>query len=177
MTPYGHRMVTNMLQPFACAEDRQALAREFTEAATAQPRLLLPRPVLVVDSDGAKLNDESEFIFAKETIYICQKPQGPPVTHSDDYRSVVWHGVPYSFTPAQAACVKPLWAAWESGAAELGQEKILESWNYRKDSEAGTYQTRLVDLFRGHKAWGVMIVPGGSKGSYRLNPLNPNPKK
>ena len=51
-----------------------------------------------------------------EAVKPAAKPpanQGddPNFRHSDDFRSVVWRGAPYTFTKNQAACVKVLWTA------------------------------------------------------------------
>lgn len=87
------------------------------------------------------------------------------VLHSDDFRSVVWLGTPYTFTKNQAACVKVLWEAWTAGTPELEGLTVV--------TRADVAQTRLIDVFRSkgkaHSAWGTMIVQGTSKGAYRLN--------
>jgi hypothetical protein len=80
--------------------------------------------------------------------------------HSADYRSVDWFGIHYDFTALQAPCIECLWEAWENGTPDLGQEFIM--------AQAGAESRRLVDLFKGHGAWGTMIVPGATKGAYRL---------
>jgi len=90
---------------------------------------------------------------------------GPPArkaaySHSSDFRAVHWFGVDYSFAPTQAAVVRALWEAWEDGTQELGVATLLES--------AGSTCDRLPPLFQGHPAWGVMIVRGEGKGTYRL---------
>lgn len=87
---------------------------------------------------------------------------GRNVRHSADFRSVHWSGEDYQFTATQAAAIKALWEAWEAGAPELSQATILE--------RAGSETERLRDLFRDHPAWGVFVVSGSSKGSYRLSP-------
>ena len=88
----------------------------------------------------------------------------PTVNHSPDFRSVSWLGTLHTFTPTQAACVKLLWEQWEGGTPEIGAATILE----HVDSE----QPRLSQVFRtknvSHLAWGTMIAPGKTKGSYRL---------
>jgi hypothetical protein len=83
--------------------------------------------------------------------------------HSDDFRSVKWYSVPYSFTALQAACVRVLWENDERGTPEVGEQTILEA--------AESQQNRLDHVFdKGkHAAWGTMIVPGKTKGSFRLN--------
>ncbi len=82
--------------------------------------------------------------------------------HSCDYRSVVWNGQKYTFTPSQAAAVKILWDAYSNGTPAVGQAAILEG----IDSDAD----RLRDVFRSgrHPAWRTMIVPSG-KGVFRLS--------
>lgn len=81
-------------------------------------------------------------------------------THSPDYRSVNWFGVPFTFSPTQAACVKVLWLAWENKTPEVGDATILE--------EADSDAERLPLVFRDHDAWGTMIVKGSTKGTHRL---------
>jgi hypothetical protein len=84
----------------------------------------------------------------------------PPARHGADFRSIHWFGSDYSFSPTQAACVRVLWEAWEDGIPDVGQAAILEA--------AGSETERLRSLFVGHPAWGVLIVVGGGKGTYRL---------
>jgi hypothetical protein len=89
----------------------------------------------------------------------------PNFRHSDDFRSVVWSGTPYTFTKTQAACVKVLWTTWKADTPELDGLTVV--------TQADVAQSRLIDVFRSkgkaHLAWGTMIVGGTSKGAYRLN--------
>ena len=94
-----------------------------------------------------------------------------PARHSPDFRSVHWFGSDYDFTATQAACVSVLWAAWEQGTPDVGEQAILT----HKTVDANS--TRLIDVFRArkpekgsHMAWGRMIASGATKGAYRLNP-------
>ena len=80
---------------------------------------------------------------------------GPDAAHSPDFRSVRWFGQTYTFSPNQAACVKLLWENWESKTPEVGLHCILET--------AGVVATPPDHVFRGHAAWGTMIVPGEHK--------------
>ena len=81
--------------------------------------------------------------------------------HSIDYRSVFLKtGETYSFTPQQAACIKILWEAYENKTPEIGQGTLLE--------KLDTTIKRLKDVFKDHEAWGKIITPGKSKGSFRL---------
>lgn len=82
-------------------------------------------------------------------------------THSPCFRSVCWCGVVYSLTGTQAAIVRILWESWEHGAPEVSADHLLES----VDSQTG----RLRDLFARNPAWGNLIVPGTSKGTWKLN--------
>ena len=83
--------------------------------------------------------------------------------HSDDFRSVLWEPdqEPFSFKPVPARCVKVLWEHAVRGTPDVGQATILEA--------ADSASARLIDLFKGHPAWGTMIVPGETKGSFRLS--------
>ena len=85
-----------------------------------------------------------------------------PFRHSADFRSLRWGDTLFSFSPLQAACVGIMWAALESGTADLSQAHILE--------EAGSFSDRLRDLFAGHPAFGTLIVKGAAKGTFRLTP-------
>jgi hypothetical protein len=82
------------------------------------------------------------------------------VAHSVDFHSVVWFGRRFEFTHGQAACVKVLWQAWKNGTPVVGGHAILE--------QAGLAGKRFDLIFRGHPAWGEMIVAGLRRGNYRL---------
>jgi hypothetical protein len=102
---------------------------------------------------------------AKDLVPAVGRPPSPRATHSADFRSIDWFGRHYSFTPGQAACMKIMWNAWEQGAPEMAQQRIL--------GDAGLDSERLVDLFKGRPAWGTMIVPGATKGAFRLQEPTP----
>jgi len=93
------------------------------------------------------------------------------VEHSTDFRSVLWFGVPYSFTANQAPVVKLLWENWKKRTPDVGDETLLHA----VDPEAPP--ARLANLFRDHPAWGAMISAGKTKGTHRLaGPSNENTK-
>lgn len=74
-----------------------------------------------------------------------------PARHSPDFRSCRWFGLDFDFTPAEAAIVGLLWAAWENGTPWVSQAWLLE--------QAGCDSKRIQDVFRrGRKAIGPMIV-------------------
>jgi len=89
-----------------------------------------------------------------------QVEQTPGPRHSSDFRSVNWYGQRYTFSAAQAAVVRLLWDAWRNDTPEVGQETLLEA--------SGSEGNKVSDLFRDHPAGGQLVVPGGSRGSYRL---------
>jgi hypothetical protein len=91
----------------------------------------------------------------------------PPARHSDDFCSVHWYGTDYVFTTTQRGCVRLLWKALDNGTPILSQQYILE----HPDVEAES--SRLSDLFKNHPAWGTMIVPGGSAGTFQLRRPHP----
>jgi hypothetical protein len=90
-----------------------------------------------------------------------------PARHSSDFRWVNWYGTDYMFTKTQAACIGVLWAAWKNDTPELDQQTVLTA------PEVDAESKRLVDLFKGHPAWGRMIVKGATQGAYRLRPPEP----
>jgi hypothetical protein len=87
---------------------------------------------------------------------------------SIDCRCVRWGlGEPFTFSKNQAAVVKLLHEHLLAGTPDVGGDTLL--------SEAEISQNRLDTVFRdshgsSHEAWGTMIVPGSSKGTYRLAP-------
>lgn len=87
-----------------------------------------------------------------------------PCRHGPGFASVVWNGARFSFTRAQAHAVQILWEAWDAGTPEVCQEILLE----------GEEDRRMVDLFKGHPAWGTMIVRGPAKGTFRLSDRQEN---
>ena len=89
-----------------------------------------------------------------------QTEQTPGPRHSSDFRSVNWYGQRYTFSAGQAAVVRLLWEAWQNDTPEVGQETLLDG--------AGSEGSKIADLFRDHPAWGQFVVPGGSRGTYRL---------
>lgn len=89
-----------------------------------------------------------------------------PCKHGRDFAAVVWFGKRYSFTRAQAAAVRLLWEAWEDGTCDVCKDTLMEE-------AVGSENRRIVDLFRDHPAWGVAIVEGDTKGTYRLKVENP----
>ena len=88
----------------------------------------------------------------------------PEFSASSDYRSVRWRDRVISLSPTQAAVIRNLHIALDNGTPELGQAEILEA--------AASDSKRLRDLFRrgpGAEAWGSLIIPGRTLGSFRLN--------
>jgi hypothetical protein len=81
--------------------------------------------------------------------------------HSPDYRSVILCGKQFSLTPQQAQVVEILHEAYENGTPEVGQAYLLE--------QVATPSSRLRDTFKGSSAWGELIIPGTTQGSFRLN--------
>jgi hypothetical protein len=83
-----------------------------------------------------------------------------PARRSPGCRSVHWFGTDYSFTGTQGAVVDMLWDAWEQRTPDVAHETLLR--------EAQLDTTRLRVLFKGHPAWGTLIVPGRTRGTSRL---------
>ena len=56
--------------------------------------------------------------------------------------------------------VRVLWEAWQNGTPDVGQDYLIE----QADAASG----RLADVFKGSPAWKTLVVPGESRGAYRL---------
>ena len=89
-----------------------------------------------------------------------QHPKEKAASHSPDFRSVDWFGAEYSFTPNQATAVKILWDNWENKTPEVGGDLLAV--------EADSDSKRPRDIFKHNPAFGTMIQPGKTKGSFRL---------
>lgn len=110
-----------------------------------------------------------------------ERPERTDCTHSDDFSSVVWYGVPYHFTATQASCVALLWAEWKKDPdAKLGlREKFIGE---KISSSNENY--RLMHTFRlkgkQHPAWRTMIHAKGDGFFYLGRPAatkNPSRKR
>lgn len=84
----------------------------------------------------------------------------PGFRHSVDFRSAIWDGQPYSFTPQQAQVVEMLLDAYLNGTPDLGQGYLLD--------RIGTTAGELRFTFRDNAAWGTLVVNGGTRGAFRL---------
>ncbi len=83
---------------------------------------------------------------AKTAAEACSEGNTDPRTaHSIDFASANWFGTLYEFTPAQAACVKVLWEAWEHGTPIIGEATIINETDGNSALRA---------LFQGNRAWG-----------------------
>lgn len=84
----------------------------------------------------------------------------PAVVAGEDCRSVRWGDRVFSFGPVQARAVRLLVDAWDAGTFDVPDEALLRA--------AGSDQGRLARLFEDRDAWGVMVVPGASRGTHRI---------
>ncbi len=83
-----------------------------------------------------------------------------PRRHGPGFSSVLWDGERYVFSASQAAVIELLWDAMENDTYEVRQELLLEA--------AGSESEKLANLFRDHSSWGVLVVPGSARGTFRL---------
>jgi hypothetical protein len=81
--------------------------------------------------------------------------------HSEDFRTILWFGKQYSFTPKQAACMRSLWRAWEKGWKGVSQQDLL--------SACQSDGSELRGIFKNSPAWKTIIV-SVQKGVYALQP-------
>jgi hypothetical protein len=91
--------------------------------------------------------------------------QPAPGTPGDEFRSVLWHGQVYGFTPAQAKVVATLWAARQNGRPDVPDEQLIRA--------SGSENGKLDELFDGSPAWGTFITDGNARGTHRIAPPSP----
>lgn len=103
---------------------------------------------------------EVKLCSGRAIVHPFPAPELPARRAGAGYRSVVWDGAEYSFTPLQAAAVAVLWEAWQAGTPDVGGQLVLR----RIDSD----RPYLRCVFEGHPAWGKLIVAGSGRGMYRL---------
>jgi hypothetical protein len=90
---------------------------------------------------------------------------GPlPFKFGPDYRFCLWGSREFPFTAMQAAVVEALLRARENGTPDVSQIYLLE----QAGSDMNDSKPQLSKLFQDHDAWGTLIVPGATKGTYRL---------
>lgn len=156
--------------PFS--EDGEVLLREmhlvdeYADAFTPLPDVLRDKlltecgvaPTLLPRLPGPEI----EAILRRHVGATAAPDSKPEVAHSPDFRSVLWHGTEYPFSPQQAEIVKVLWEAYECRTPDVDAALLLSG------DFTGSAAKRVRDIFRNSTAWGTMIVPGGSKGTYRL---------
>lgn len=113
---------------------------------------------------GASFSSFSRASRAPKPRGRAQAGLRPPApkdfNHSEDYRSVAFHGGTYTLTSRQAQVVQLLHEAQQRGQA-LSQDYILE--------KLETPASRLRDTFKESGLWGTLIVRGEKRGMYRLN--------
>jgi hypothetical protein len=165
VAPRGGRpaTLTASAEALALVQAAQALLRQLSPTAAAgafvvtiraQDGALLRLPCPA--SQEANVDPAAHLRLAAGDEVQVTEPR-----HSPDFRSVRWtDGAAYGFTAGQASVTRLLWEAWEQGTPDIGQETLLEA--------SGSEGNRLADLFRSHPAWGRLIVPGATRGSFRL---------
>lgn len=97
----------------------------------------------------------------KATPLVAEHPaNATQFVHRDDYSEVVFSGELFRLGPLQAAVVRQLHEASQSGNPWRPGKELLSN------SSASTM--RIVDLFKVKKNWRTLIVSDG-RGNYRLN--------
>lgn len=100
------------------------------------------------------------------TVVVLERVEPDPnrISYGVDCRCVNWYGTVYNFAPIPAACVRILIEHCKHGVPDVGEKTILTNeW-------VETSQTRLASVFDNgkHPAWGTMITPGATKGTFRI---------
>jgi hypothetical protein len=99
---------------------------------------------------------------AEESVFLRQSDAPSLFTHSSDFHSVTLRGQQFSLTPSQAQVVERLFEAYQNGTPEIGQHTLIVGLELQS--------RRLRDIFKSRpEAWGTLVVPGRTRGTYRLN--------
>jgi len=112
------------------------------------------------NKNGATIKTTSIPQDINDETYGVDGGRGAEIDHSEDFRSVRVKGVQYDFTAIQAVCVSLLYESYCKGTPDVGGDTLLQ--------RAGSESKRLTDIFKGSPAWGKLIVPGGTRGAFRL---------
>lgn len=84
-----------------------------------------------------------------------------------DFSKVTWPGAgTFLLNSKQAAVVRLLFEAFMDGQGEVREAALLAA-----ARKAGSDATRLRDVFRHNPAWGGIVLPGPSGGTYMLAAL------
>jgi hypothetical protein len=143
------------------------------ERLSPNTRALLVRQEPVSEEAQARVTAaQIEYDTARLDLRL-QAPGGTSVAarsvaHSPGFRSINWFGRTYSFTANQAKVVEMLYENWLAGAPDVDDETLLSAVDHAAPPK------RLAPLFRKNKAWGALIVEGGTKGTHRLSDPEPS---
>jgi len=143
--------------------------RERMNVAPTQTCASVSPPIEIVSrlctTEGSPRNFEIQHGSSSGVAEIDTRCK-PAKRHSEDFASVHWFGSDHVFNPTQAAIVRILWEAWESGTPTLTQETLLKA--------ADCEDSEIRNLFKKHSAWRTMIIrTPGKRGLYQLNAPNP----
>jgi hypothetical protein len=96
-------------------------------------------------------------------LFVGPGPLPPAAVRAGlGFRTVVWRGVTYSFTPRQASAVAELYRAWLTGMPEVPDTALLFA--------AATNAVKVSALFHGNPAWATLVVKGSRRDLTRLAP-------
>jgi hypothetical protein len=139
----------NMKRRATLLDERQKAVRTTLDDLAGDPQAETPQ------GEDAGVGDQQDYVF------------GP------DFRSGNWYGIECAFTPTQAEMVSILVDAYESGAPDVDAEILIGKGAFtqerlRAKGKKQSAAKRVRDVFRYNPAWGTVIVPGGTRGTYRL---------
>lgn len=141
---------------------------KIAEALSDRFRDMREQGVIIEDPPSSKETNLRVWLDWMQRIRLVKGEKITGVyTHSPDYRSVVWNGQHFTFTPKRATIIKIL---WESDTP-IHKDKIAAAINTTSE------KYRLIDSFRSHgkydPAWSVMIEHlGGGLYTLRKKPKN-----
>jgi len=139
--------------PLVLVPDRTGQRNLFGEFATVASltRVLGLDDKLILDASAIAFGDAAR---PRDLSAVLRR--------SPDFRSVYLRGKEFGLTTNQARVVQCLYAARMNNTPDISQDHLLVE-------VLDTNQERLKDVFRSLKDWDQLIVPGKTKGTYRLN--------
>lgn len=119
-----------------------------------------------LEKSGLLVNEELQLEQDTNSTENQNERKIPPTKESPikDFSDFTWNGSRHTFTKMQAMAVSEWYHAYMNGNPELRDETVLsEIGSCANDKSRG-----LRDLFKGHPAWGTVIIHGTSNGTHRL---------
>jgi hypothetical protein len=146
------------------AEAKKKTKRKKTVADNVEPGPITSAAVCYAVLKVA-VSEYTEIDVTRLRTYLknIRKELKPPFRFSSDYRSAKWGDKAFVFTLRQAACLSVMhregdWLGAEDILFRAPKIYPVKSAQVQRELSGLDRTSRLRDLFKGHSAWGTMIV-------------------